>query len=171
MSSRLPHGRQDRDRPEPRPLAGSSRPSRFFASSSTPEDVGSAKFRSERVRLHPVMRQVPRQHVHLHRQDRTNKYRRRVRLPPLRPVNDYFHYAPCTTTVDPRRFRGRQVPRRDPEHLRKRVQLPSPREQRLPLRRVRLLPTTTRERLPPLRPVNVYEMYHYCRPMNDYFPL
>ena len=40
-----------------------------------------------------------------------------------------------------------------------RVQLPSPREQRLPLRRVRLLPTTTRERLPPLRPVNDY--FHY----------
>ena len=118
MSSRLPHGRQDRDRPEPRRLAGSLRPSRFFASSSKPEDVGSAKFRSERVRLHPVMRQVPRKHVHLHRQDRTDKYRRRVRLPPLRPVNDYFHYAPCTTTVDPRRFRGRQVPRRDPEQLR-----------------------------------------------------
>ena len=33
------------------------------------------------------------------------------------------------------------------------------RVQRLPLRRVRLLPTTTRERLPPLRPVNDYFLY------------
>ena len=34
------------------------------------------------------------------------------------------------------------------------------RVQRLPLRRVRLLPTTTRERLLPLRPVNVYFHLH-----------
>ena len=32
--------------------------------------------------------------------------------------NNYFHYAPCTTTVVPQRFRGRQVPHRDSEQLR-----------------------------------------------------
>ena len=35
---------QDQDRPEPRRLTGSSRPSRFFASTLMPEDVGCAKF-------------------------------------------------------------------------------------------------------------------------------
>ena len=50
--------------------------------------------RPARERLRPV--------YNYRRQDRTDKY----------PDNA------CTTTVAPRRLRGRQVPRRDPEHLR-----------------------------------------------------
>ena len=36
---------------------------------------------------------------------------------------DYFHDDTRTTTVDPGSLRGRQVARRDPEHLQKIVQL------------------------------------------------
>ena len=54
-----------------------------------------------------VERQVTRERVHLHRQDRTDKCPDVV----------------CTTTVDSRGLRERQVPSRDPEHLRKLVRL------------------------------------------------
>ena len=50
----------------------------------------------------PMTRERLRPVYNYHRQDRTDKYPDNV----------------CTTTVDPRRLRGRQVPRRDPEHLR-----------------------------------------------------
>ena len=92
----------------------------------------------------------------------------------LRNVNDYFHYGPCTTTVDPRRFRGRQVPRRDPEELRNVYHY----RRRVPLRpssttrctttvaEDRKCTTTaavdsTRQRVPllPRRPVNAYFLY------------
>ncbi|XBH56754.1 hypothetical protein VPH35_078502 [Triticum aestivum] len=44
---------------------------------------------------------------------------RQVRLhgPPSSSTDDSNDYETCTTTIDPRRPRGRQVPCRDPEHL------------------------------------------------------
>ena len=54
--------------------------------------------------------------------------------------------------------------------------LPSPRRcwiRQVPLRKTNVYHYfhDARERLPPRRPVNVYEMYHYRRPVNVYFPL
>ena len=58
---------------------------------------GYAKFRSERVRLHPMMRQVPRQRVHLHRQDRTDKYPDVVCTTTVADDrwHNYYHYDRC----------------------------------------------------------------------------
>ena len=96
------------------------------------------------------------------RQDRTDKYPNNV----------------CTTTVDPRRLRGRQVSRRDPEHLRSvynyetctttsttaRVPLASTLEDSVDVKFLVVTPnvmcTTT---------VAVYHYFHYDRRENDYF--
>ena len=61
---------------------------------------------------------------------------------PLRICQVRLHDASSTSTVDPVgvKFLSERVPQ-------------------LPLRCVRLLPTTTRGRLPPLRPVNDYFLY------------
>ena len=125
----------------------------------------------------PVERQVPlsisedfskyrtetaKYHYDCGRQDRTNKYPddRRDRQVPLSPtctttprshVNDYMD----TTSSSPKRVplpTTLDIYETNVYNYRRRVQ-------RLPLRRVRLLPTTTRERLPPLRPVNDYFLY------------
>ena len=109
-----------------------------------------------RVRLH----ETAKYHYDCGRQDRTNKYPDDRQVPlsptctttPRSHVNDYMD----TTSSSPKRVplpTTLDIYETNVCNYRRRVQ-------RLPLRRVRLLPTTTRERLPPLRPVNVYFHLH-----------
>ena len=71
---------------------------------------------------------------------------RQVHLPMTRTTTKR---QTCTTTVDPRRPRGRLVPCRDPEHLRTR--------------------TTSVAEDPCTTTVVVYDYLHYERPENVYF--
>src|SRR4051812_25675562 len=88
---------QDAETRNAKDLRGFRQVHRMPSTTTGPERQvhGYAKFCFEHVRLHPVMRQVPRPRVHLPRQDRTKTCTSTVVLSPSSPYrheNNYFLY-------------------------------------------------------------------------------